>query len=364
MAYLAFNGKVLMRASKWIGYRFAEPVPISGNGVIRFRFSNSDVRIDESVLNQLTHSNGQWVPVLDVNTGLPIEGLWDYEYVFTSGFPIRRVFNNMTPSKICGADVDIVEIKDSRPVPIDDFWATAFDGATALRKVHITQLSPGSDSLRMFDSCSGLTEAYVKCDTFGSTQNMFSDCTGLRKLYISTSDRLDVGVFNRCSSLSDLTIEWTGNNDGRYLYDGNSALQFATSLEEVTLIHPYNVTVTLNGQSSYNVFQNLTHLRHVNHLVNNNGVLEPDAMPVVGNIDRMFYGCTSLEAIPSLRAMEWIQCSFTFYGCRSVRSGIIAAYEALAPLVGEYQHRSTFQDCGVDTATGSAELEQIPDSWK
>lgn len=365
MAFLAYNGKFLMRTGKWIGYSNVEPAPISGDGVIRFRFYNSDSPIDLEFLNELTRNEGQWVQVLDANTGLPIDGLWDYNYEFYSGSPIRNYFSGMTSSDVLGADVDIVEIKDSRIPPISGFWGGAFSDATALRKVHITQLAPGRDSLRMFDNCSGLIEAYVKCEAFGSTEAMFSGCRNLHKLYISTSDGLENGMYSGCSSLSELTVEWTGSADGYYLYNAMSALSDSTSLSEVTLIHPNNVTVYLGNTGDNGVFQNKTLLTHVHHLANyGNNVLVPDALPVSGQIEYLFSGCTVLKSIPTLRATGTIQCSNAFNGCRSVESGILAAYNALAPMTEQYQHRFTFRNCGVDSSSGAAELAQIPSDWK
>ncbi len=195
---------------------------------------------------------------------------------------------------------------------------------------------------------------------------MFYDCSSLRKIYVSTSDGLETNMYGGCSSLSELTIEWTGSKTGYYLLEGYTALASATLLTEVTLIHPYNVTVYL-GLYSVNVqtFQNKALLTHVHHLANHgNNVLVPDAIPVTGQIERLFSGCTSLEEIPQLRAMGTIQCSNAFDGCRSVMSGILAAYDVLAPVTQRYQHHYTFRDCGIDTPQGSAELAQIPSDWK
>lgn len=360
MAFLAYNGKFLMRTGKWIGYSNVEPAPISGDGVIRFRFYNSDNPIDLEFLNELTRNEGQWVQVLDAITGLPIDGLWDYAYETYPNF--RYNFPRLTPQVVNGADVDIVDIKESDHYA--DFWTDAFYSCTALRKVNITQLTGSSSAGHMFEGCNGLVEAHVECESLTTTEQMFYDCSSLYKLYVSTSDGLETNMFIGCTSLRELTIEWTGANDGYFMYDANSELRSASSLEEVTLIHPYNVTVTLSGHASYNVFKDLAHLRHVNHLVNNNGALEPDALPVSGQIERLFSGCTNLEAIPLLRATGSIQCSYAFDGCRSVGSGILAAYNVLAPVSGQYQHQFTFRNCGVDSSSGAAELAQIPSDWK
>jgi len=51
--------------------------------------------------------------------------------------------------------------------------------------------------------------------------------------------------------------------------------------------------------------------------------------------------------------------------CRNVQSGALALYnQASTQANPPTNHTLAFQNCGVDTQTGAAELAQIPSDWK
>lgn len=109
----------------------------------------------------------------------------------------------------------------------------------------------------------------------------------------------------------------------------------------------------------------------------------------VCDANSMFADCVSLRAIPAMSVTKvghpivWegtvvsgtIQyMDYMFQGCRSVASGITAMYTALSANgyaaaaqdagVTPAQHAQVFEDCGVDSQSGSAELAQVPAGWK
>lgn len=109
----------------------------------------------------------------------------------------------------------------------------------------------------------------------------------------------------------------------------------------------------------------------------------------VCDANSMFADCVSLRAIPAMSVSKvghpivWegtvvsgtIQyMDYMFQGCLNVESGITAMYTALstngygtaAQAVGvtPAQHSKVFENCGVDSQSGSAELAQIPAGWK
>ena len=102
----------------------------------------------------------------------------------------------------------------------------------------------------------------------------------------------------------------------------------------------------------------------------------------------MFRNCRSLKAIPAMRVSKighpyyyvdhWLPqvmaMHYMFEDCRNVASGITDMYIALSTNgydtaaqeagVPPCTHDRTFENCGVDTPSGSAELAGVPSSWK
>lgn len=83
----------------------------------------------------------------------------------------------------------------------------------------------------------------------------------------------------------------------------------------------------------------------------------------VTNFGYAFNNCTSLKKIPQFNTANANAVSNMFYGCRKVESGALSIYRQLSTQAYQPNHDDTFTDCGIDTATGLAELEQIHTSW-
>jgi len=124
------------------------------------------------------------------------------------------------------------------------------------------------------------------------------------------------------------------------------------------------------------------------------GAVELETIPAfdlkgVCDANRMFAECHSLREIPTLRVekvghpMVWegtvisgtvLYMDYMFQGCRNVASGITDMYTALSTNgydtaaqeagVVPAQHSQVFEDCGVDSPSGSIELAGVPSDWK
>ena len=89
-----------------------------------------------------------------------------------------------------------------------------------------------------------------------------------------------------------------------------------------------------------------------------------DTNKVSGMTD-MFNYCSSLTSIPLFDTSNVTQMDWAFNGCTNVQSGALALYQqASSQSNPPRNHLYTFSNCGTNTQTGSAELAQIPDSWK
>lgn len=374
LTWLTYNGSTVgLTSHSGYGLGFdatpqPSPIPIAGDGIIRFRFG--DTNISQVELYELSGNKGVWTPVIDEITGDAILGLWDFDYNNVGGVTMEDVFNHRLSVQNLPDGVELVNIKDSyqrQPGFLDD----AFYQDTALTKATITQLNTSniSSMVHLFDGCTNLTEAHIEINSANTnTEVMFRDCTSLTKIYLKVPQSVRANMYSGCTSLQELTVELTGNTTGYYLYDmhGNEFYSCRNSLTDVTFIHPYGVPVILTriSQEQYNLFAGCTALKHVNHLVRVNQYdLEADPLPVSGDTYYMFKGCSSLMAIPTLSVSGSISnCNEMFYECRQVISGISAAYDVLSA-ANPGQHRQTFTHCGVDTQQGLAELQTIPTSW-
>jgi surface protein len=84
----------------------------------------------------------------------------------------------------------------------------------------------------------------------------------------------------------------------------------------------------------------------------------------VTDMSSAFYDCYSLASIPLFNTSSCTNMNYAFHGCTGVESGALALYQqASSQTTPPSNHSSCFYDCGSDTVTGSAELDQIPRSW-
>jgi hypothetical protein len=78
----------------------------------------------------------------------------------------------------------------------------------------------------------------------------------------------------------------------------------------------------------------------------------------------MFSNCTSLEHVPLLATGSAVDTSSMFSGCSNVKSGALALYQQLSTQANiPRRYTDCFANCGYNTASGRAELAQIPTSW-
>ena len=85
----------------------------------------------------------------------------------------------------------------------------------------------------------------------------------------------------------------------------------------------------------------------------------------VTDMSYMFNGCSNLTSITLFDTSKVTNMNSTFNNCTNVQSGALALYQqASSQTTPPSRHSSTFKNCGSNTTTGSAELEQIPSGWK
>jgi hypothetical protein len=89
-------------------------------------------------------------------------------------------------------------------------------------------------------------------------------------------------------------------------------------------------------------------------------------MLVVGeaSLTMLFKNCTGLRKIPEFVFKGNLYYSDgAFEGCINVESGILRLYNQIKNMPS-FSHENFFKDCGTNTQSGQAELNQIPEDWK
>lgn len=84
----------------------------------------------------------------------------------------------------------------------------------------------------------------------------------------------------------------------------------------------------------------------------------------VTNMKSILYRCRRIKSIPLYHTDSVTNVDTAFTYCFLVESGALALYNQMVnQTTPPTSHSNTFSNCGVNTQTGLAELQQIPTSW-
>lgn len=171
-------------------------------------------------------------------------------------------------------------------------------------------------------------------------QMMFYVCRSLtRVMPFYTGSHYCSMMFDACSSITEISgFKFRGNLD--YAFAGCTSL------------------TTLNIDTS-----DVTHMdqtfNRCTSLVNPPSIDTSEVTSAGG----MFINCTSMSRIPLYDTSKMYTVDQMFVNCTNVQSGALALYQQLSAQDITHQHEYTFYNCGINTASGLAELQQIPQSW-
>lgn len=194
-----------------------------------------------------------------------------------------------------------------------------------------------------------------------------ANTTGVTILGISNASN-DCGCFENCSSLTRVA-----------LFDTSNVTTMARMFVYCNSLHTVPLFNMLNVESLKYMFYHCIALQSVpffdtSHVNNMYGTFEQSNiitlpefnMISVTNIDNMCYQCGALKTIPLFRNTDNIINAYrTFAVTVNVESGALALYQQLSSQTNPPRsHSRMFSQCGTNTETGSAELEQIPSDWK
>lgn len=124
---------------------------------------------------------------------------------------------------------------------------------------------------------------------------------------------------------------------------------------QVSLKSVSNLNTSNNLSSCYTMFAGCSSLTRV----------EPFNTSQIDDFVNMFQDCVNLEILPQLQTGSARDVRNMFKNCYRASTGILSMYNQMSTQsTPPSQYEAAFRDCGRDSVTGSAELAQIPSSWK
>ena len=283
---------------------------------------------------RLKYSQG-YTPSFSEGTSVCIDqqnNIWDW----TNGSFHDR---NIDPS-------NLIEVVDGNVVGTNALSRT-FQDITSLLRVSRLYAPNTKSILGLFLGCTALQSVagFQPSTEVTSLISLFAGCSSLQSVNLFETHAVTsvTSMFSRCSS-----IEYIPPFDFSNCTDMDTAFR---SCESLLALPSSNFS---NAVTMRNTFEGCSSLT----------TIPPMNLSKVEDMRFAFYGCSELTAIPAITVSVVDDCHGAFAWCRKVSSGALNMYNAfISQTTPPTSYTSTFGYCGSDTASGSAELAQIPTSW-
>ena len=233
---------------------------------------------------------------------------------------------------------------------VDGYTPTMGDTQTLVRDNIWDIYKAGTDWIKLFWYGYGVNNNDLLEVIGANTSNveymnyMFSGCKALTSVpMFDTSSAISMyAMFENCTSLTTVPLFNTSSN-----YSIDRMFYNCTSLTSVPLFDTSNVVGM--SEAFYNCYR-LTELPLFN-------------TSKVSDFRYMMYECNGLRHIPLFNTSSATNMDSMCQNCRNVESGALALYNQ-AKSQYPLSHNRTLYQCGNETTTGYAELQQIPSGWK
>lgn len=174
-------------------------------------------------------------------------------------------------------------------------------------------------------------------------------------------------MFGYCENLQDIAYFDTAS-----VQNMNGTFTHAVSLRSIPEFMTPALTSTRNmfdGATSFEHCPSIdtSHVTDMAAMFANTAIREAPELDTSAaeNMVEMFYECRSLKHVPLYATGACIDMRNMFFDCWNVEGGALALYtQASTQAVPPTYYRGTFYECGKDTASGAAELAQIPYDWR
>lgn len=272
-----------------------------------------------------------------------------------------------------------------------------------------TNVSGITNFLRCFQGCYGLVYVCNNFDTsdatnvqllFSSCHNLesvpdldlqncttlaavFQDCMKIRKCPKLQFPTAETGYslqtfFKGCRNLQDnIKLDITGASDITAMFQSCTSLtniELITSAALTKIEAAFCLCCSLKNKPVISNTENVANMKNLFRGEYSSASpyitdMQLESFPIYdfANVTDMGYYITydsHLKHIPEFSAPNLQKCMNMFENCANVESGMLRAYTYLKNLGAQItDHTDCFLNCGIDTPTGRAELEQIPASW-
>ena len=234
-----------------------------------------------------------------------------------------------------------------------------FQNCSNLRYVAPFDMSTVTDAFGLFDGAISLTAApNLNLRNVNRIAEMYAHCRSLTT--VPTIDLYGVTDAHGIFCMGEYTItnyKSHPNNvlqsvsfiNGDDMWYGSEMFSCCTALTSITGLEdcPFQATNFM--------FDDCTSLVNI-----------PDIdLSRVYNTSAMFRDCTSIAEVPDYDVSAVTSTGGMFRNCTNVQSGALSLYNKLSQNTysDENMYAGCFENCGSNTASGQAELAQIPTSW-
>lgn len=224
---------------------------------------------------------------------------------------------------------------------------------------------------QMFESCGSLTTVPL-FDTSSVTDMtyMFWDCASLTSVALFDTSNVTtmLGMFCECDSLTTVPLFDTHN-----VTNMHQMFMYCPLLTSVPLFDTINVTDMgymfheCDSLTTVPLFdtRNVTDMEYMFYDCDSLTTLPLFNTHNVSETTEMCIGCSALTAIPLFDTTNMDHMNYMFDGCINVQTGALALFQQASTQANPPNyHMDTFRECGINTITGAAELEQIGYTWR
>ena len=291
------------------------------------------------------------------NTGLPAYTL---KLLFQDG--ITPTFSKGTARRISSSP-NIYELTYE-----NNDWSDLLANQSNLLEVRAANTTGVTNMSRMFNCCFKLT-TLTELDTSAVTnmERMFDSCESLTTVpSFDTSNVTNMkNMFIYCSALQAVPLFDTSSvTEMSWMFGGCPALTTVPLFNTSKVTDMSYMFYNCRGITSVPLFD-------TSSVTNMEYMLARTQLTSIPNFDYsnvtktsyMFESCTALSSIVLMDIPKVTSVNQMFYGCTNVQYGALALYEKLLEQDGINSYYNTFYNCGLDTETGLAELNQISIDW-
>jgi surface protein len=252
-------------------------------------------------------------------------------------------YENSDWSELLANQSDLLEVMDANTTGVTNMYEL-FYYCRKLTALSELDTSAVTNMEAMFNGCEVLTTVPL-FDTSNVTNmsKMFQYCFALQSVpLLDTSSVTNMNwMFSGCRALTTVPLFNTSNvTDMSYMFYN------CTGFTSVPIFDTSSVT-NMSDMLARTLLTSIPNFDYSN----------------VTNTSNMFELCTGLTSIALMDLPKVTAVSQMFYGCTNVQAGALALYEKLLAQDGISSYSGTFSNCGSNTQTGLAELEQISIDW-